>query len=192
MTFYLQTLAFFFVSVIPIHSTLPSPNSPLLHSLIAINRSLLGWPKFCYAFSLRALVLLSFLNFTWNNFVRLYCDSCHISMHLKKLIKIGEFLSRHFNIKDGRGYTTFQHIMFYYFKKGKNTTETKMEKVLWLIDMSKVVCEVSWYYWHFGQITLCCGAVLCTGRCLAAPLASTHQKPIAGDSWHTQNIQINS
>ena len=27
---------------------------------------------------------------------------------------------------------------------------------------------------------------------LAAPLASTHGKPIAGDSQHTQNIQINS
>ena len=26
----------------------------------------------------------------------------------------------------------------------------------------------------FGQIILCCGAVLCIGRCLAAPVASTH------------------
>ena len=26
---------------------------------------------------------------------------------------------------------------------------------------------------------------------LAAPLASTHGKPIAGDSRHTQNVQIN-
>ena len=41
----------------------------------------------------------------------------------------------------------------------------------------KVVWEVSWYYWHFGQI-ICCGAVLCIGRCLVAPLASTHWKPI--------------
>ena len=39
---------------------------------------------------------------------------------------------------------------------------------------------------------LCCGAVLCIGRCLAAPLASTHQKPVAGDSWYTQNMQINN
>ena len=43
----------------------------------------------------------------------------------------------------------------------------------------------------FLPIILCCGAVLCIGRCLAAPLASTHWKPIAGDSQHTQNIQIN-
>ena len=29
----------------------------------------------------------------------------------------------HFNIEDGRKYATFLHIMLYYFKKGKNTTE---------------------------------------------------------------------
>ena len=38
---------------------------------------------------------------------------------------------------------------------------------------------------------LCCGAVLCIGRCLAAPLASPHWKAIVGDRRHTQNIQIN-
>ena len=30
------------------------------------------------------------------------------------------------------------------------------------------------------------------GRCSAAPLASTHQKPIAGDSRHPHNIQTNN
>ena len=44
---------------------------------------------------------------------------------LKKLIKIGDFLCSHFNIKDGRKYTTFWHIMLYNFKKGKNATETQ-------------------------------------------------------------------
>ena len=44
---------------------------------------------------------------------------------LKKLIKIGEFLSSHFNIEDKKNKQHFQHIMFYYFKKGKNTTETQ-------------------------------------------------------------------
>ena len=34
----------------------------------------------------------------------------------------------------------------------------------------------------FGQIILRCGAVLCIGRCLAAPLACTQWKPIVGDS----------
>ena len=55
----------------------------------------------------------------------------------------------------------------------------------------KWVCKISWYYWCSGQIILCWGAVLCAGRCLAASLASPHYKPIAGDSGHTQNIQIN-
>ena len=54
----------------------------------------------------------------------------------KKLIKIGEFLCRHFNIEDGRKKQHFWHIMLYYFKKGKNATEMQkrfvqcMEKVL--------------------------------------------------------------
>ena len=45
---------------------------------------------------------------------------------LKKNIKIGEFLCNHFIIEDGRKKETFsEHIMLYYFKKGKNTTKTK-------------------------------------------------------------------
>ena len=56
--------------------------------------------------------------------------------------------------------------------------------------MLKEVCKVSWYYWHFDQIILWYGAILCIGRCLAAPLASTHWKPTMGGSRHTQNIQI--
>ena len=89
----------------------------------------------------------------------------------------------------------FQCIMFYNLKKVKCNWNTQnkivqcMEKVLWL-NVSKEVCEVSWYYWHLSQIILCCGAVLSIWRCLAAPLASTHGKPIAGDSQHTQNSQI--
>ena len=46
-------------------------------------------------------------------------------MHLKKDIKIGEFLCSHFNIGDGRKKATFRHIMVYYFKKGKNAAETQ-------------------------------------------------------------------
>ena len=33
---------------------------------------------------------------------------------------------RHFNIEDRRKYATFWHIMLYYFKKGKNATETQI------------------------------------------------------------------
>ena len=46
-------------------------------------------------------------------------------MHLKNVIKIGEFLYDHFNIEDGRKFATFWCIMLYYFKKGKNATETQ-------------------------------------------------------------------
>ena len=42
-------------------------------------------------------------------------------MHLKKDIKIGEFLCSHFNIEDGRKKATFSA---YYALKGKNATET--------------------------------------------------------------------
>ena len=76
----------------------------------------------------------------------------------------------------------FQCIMLYYFKKGKNATETHthtrsvqcVEKVLCLIKCVKVIREVSWYYWHFGQIISWYGAVLCIGRCLAAPTRSQY------------------
>ena len=89
----------------------------------------------------------------------------------------------------------FQYIMLCYFKKGKNTTEYNrlvqyMEKVLWLIECVKSCCEVSWYYCYFGQIILCCEAVLWLKRCLNHPCPVMTTKPIAGDSWHTQNIQI--
>ena len=60
-----------------------------------------------------------------------------MSVHLKKKnIKIGEFLCSHFNTENGRKYATFLAYHVFYFKKGKNTTETKkrfvqcMEKVL--------------------------------------------------------------
>ena len=46
-------------------------------------------------------------NFIQNNVVRFYCDSCHIRMHFLKIIKIGEFLCSHFDVEDGRKYTTF-------------------------------------------------------------------------------------
>ena len=74
----------------------------------------------------------------------------------------------------------FQCIMLYYFKKSKSTTETQ-KKICVVYGKGAVTdrkcqmfCEVSWYYSHFGQVILYCGAVLCIGRCLAAPLASTH------------------
>ena len=77
--------------------------------------------------------------FIQNNFVRLYCDSCHIGVPFKKLIKIGQFLCSHFNIEGGKN-THFWPIMLYYIKKGKNVTERQKkivqctEKVLLLTE----------------------------------------------------------
>ena len=49
-----------------------------------------------------------------------------ISVHFfKKLIKIGELLCSHFNTEMEENMQHFQHIMLYYFKKGKNATETQ-------------------------------------------------------------------
>ena len=72
-------------------------------------------------------------NFIQNNFVRLYCDSCHISMHFKKTYQIGESLCSHFNIKMEEN-THFWHIML--LRKVKMQLKHKkrfvqcMEKVL--------------------------------------------------------------
>ena len=67
----------------------------------------------------------------------------------------------HFNIEDGRKYTTFLKNYAYYFKKGKNATETHkkrfvqcVEKVLGLIKRVKrglqsFVLEVS--HWTMLQ-----------------------------------------
>ena len=54
----------------------------------------------------------------------------------------------------------FGHIVFYYFKKGKNTTETQkyrlVEKVLWLMEHVKsglrFVLEISSWTMLHGQV----------------------------------------
>ena len=75
-----------------------------------------------------ALVALNCLNLIQDNFVRLYCNSCHISVHLKKSIKIGEFLCSYFDIKMEGSKPHFWHTMLYYFKKGKNATEMQKKR----------------------------------------------------------------
>ena len=84
-----------------------------------------------------------------------------------------------------------------YFKKGKNATETNKDLcTVWRrcchwSNMSKVVCEVSWSSWQFGQIILFCGAVLCIRECLAAP-PCLHLTDSNSRRWPTHsNIQIN-
>ena len=69
----------------------------------------------------------------------------------------------------------FWWIILYYFKKIKMKKKDLCSVWRWCCDwsnMSKVVCEVSWYYWHFWQIILCYGVVIHIGRCLAGPLDS--------------------
>ena len=101
----------------------------------------------------------------------------------------------HFNIKDGRKHEIFCILCFISSIMVTMWLKCKIKDLcnVWRKccdwpNVSKVVCKVSWYFWYFGQIILCCGAVLRIGRCLAA---STHYKAIKGDSWHAQNTQIN-
>ena len=47
-------------------------------------------------------------------------------MHLKKSIKIGEFLCSYFDIKMEGSKPHFWHTMLYYFKKGKNASKTQL------------------------------------------------------------------
>ena len=78
-----------------------------------------------------ALVVLSCSYFIINNFVRLYCDSCHISMHFLKKSKLVNFCAAILILKMEENTQHFWCIMLYYFKKGKNATE-----------MQKKICAV--------------------------------------------------
>ena len=137
--------------------------------------------KFIYSFLYdgSSTAYLVLFNFIWN-IVRLYCDNCHISMHLKKnLNKLVNFCVAILMFKMEEDTQHLQRIMFYYFKKDKMQKKKKDFCSVWRrccdwSNISKVVCKLSWYYWLFGQVILCCGAVLCIRRYLAAPLASTH------------------
>ena len=73
-----------------------------------------------------ALVALSCLQLHSKEIFRLYCDSCHVSTHLKKnLSKLVNFCVAILILKIEGKKQHFWHIMLYYFKKGKNTTETQ-------------------------------------------------------------------
>ena len=52
-------------------------------------------------------------------FVRLYCDSGHISMHLKKLTKLVHFCVTILILKVEENKQPFWHIILYYFKQLK-------------------------------------------------------------------------
>ena len=44
----------------------------------------IGLAKSSFVFFCKMALISLVFNFIQNNFVRLYCDSCHISVHLKK------------------------------------------------------------------------------------------------------------
>ena len=102
-----------------------------------------------------ALAALVVFNFIQNNFVRLYCDSCHTSVQLKKPSKLVNFCVAILILN-------MEENTLYYFKKGKNAIETHkgfvqcMEMVLWLIESVKsglwnFVLEISrWTMVHSG------------------------------------------
>ena len=75
-------------------------------------------------------------------------------MHFKRLIKIGEFLYSHFNIEDGRK-QYFWHIMLYYFKKAKNSTE--MQKQICAVYGEGAVTDQTcqkWFVKFFGTVDI--------------------------------------
>ena len=78
----------------------------------------LGWPKSPFGFFRKmALAALAVFNFIQNNFVRLYCDSCHTSVQLKKPSKLVNFCVAILILN-------MEENTLYYFKKGKNAIET--------------------------------------------------------------------
>ena len=74
--------------------------------------------------------------------------------------------------------------MLYYFKKGKSTTEMQKKMMCAVYREGAVTdrtCQMWFTEFHgtidiliLAQVILCSWAVLCIGRCLAAPLTSTH------------------
>ena len=95
-----------------------------------------------------APVVVSCLNFTWNNFVILVCIK-------KKTSKLVIFLYSNFNIEDGRKWATFWHIILYYFKKGKNITKT-LKKICAVYEEGAVTdwtCQKWFVKFHAGDFS---------------------------------------
>ena len=72
---------------------------------------------------------------------------------LKNLSKLVNFCVPILIVKMEENTQRSWHIMLYYFKKGKNATEMQKRDLchVWrgccdLSYVSKVVCEISWYY----------------------------------------------
>ena len=66
----------------------------------------------CFFFHKMAVVVFYFIQ---NNFVRLYCDSGRISVHLKKRTKLVNFCVTILILKMEENMQHIQHVMLYYF-----------------------------------------------------------------------------
>ena len=126
---------------------------------------ILLWLK-CSISSIRwPLKHLVVFNFIQNNFVILYCGSCHISIH-SKIIKIAEFLYSHFNTDAERKRQLCLHIMLYYFKKGKTATET--QKMICALCGEGAVTKWTCQKWF---LKFCTGNLLLDNApCLGSPI----------------------
>ena len=108
----------------------------------------LGWPKSSFIFSHKiSVVCLIVFNFIQNNSVTFYYDSCHYSVQFKKklLIEIGEFLCSLLILKMEHKMQHFWHLLCYYFKKGKNITET--QKLIYTMYIEGTVTDQMCQKW---------------------------------------------
>ena len=110
----------------------------------------------------------------------------------KKLVKTGEFLCSHFNIKDGIKHNIFSILCFNFSRKTQLRRTKKLvqcvEKVLWQIEHVKVVCEVSCWRFLAGR----CSSVGETSRSWQRSNQDINWEQSTlchmGDSRHTEHI----
>ena len=79
-----------------------------------------------------------------------------------------------------------QYIWFIISRQVKVQIECKIKKICAVYEEGAVT-DQKWYVkflllFTFWPNNSYCRALVCTGRCLSAPVASTHEKPIGGDS----------
>ena len=119
------------------------------------------------------------------------------AVHLKRLIKIGEFLCSHFNTEDGRKKQHFQHIMLYYFKKGKSATE--MQKKICAVYGEGAVTDQTCQKWFvkFHAVNFLLDDAPWSGRPVEVDsdqiktlIENNQRYTTPRDSQHTQNTQI--
>ena len=78
-------------------------------------------------------------------------------MHLKKNIKIGEFLCSHFSIEDGRKYATFSVCYTFIISRKVKTTDKQKEKIIYAAygegAMTDRMCQ-KWFAKFLGTIPI--------------------------------------